>query len=251
MTSNKKLARIAGLLYLIVIATGLFAEIFVRQTLRVSNDAIATAHKIQTSEILYRLGIAADLTNFVIGLPCVLIVYLLFQAVNKHLLRLALTFVIIQTAIIAVNLLNQISTLLFLTNDAYMTSFQPGQLATLALHALDLQAHGYGIGLVFFGFYCLVVGYVIFKSGLIPRVIGILYSVSGLCYLLNSFTLILFPKMSGILFPYFAFPAFLGEISFCLWLLIMGIKENNSTAKNTLSMLGQENNASSSAALQV
>jgi hypothetical protein len=249
MTSNKKLARIAGLLYLIVIATGLFAEVFVRQALRVSNNAIATANKIQSSEILYRLGIAADLINFAIGLPCVLIIYLLFKAVNKQLLRLAMMFVIIQTAIIAVNLLNQISTLLFLQNDAYLNSFQPSQLASLALHALNIQAQGYGIGLVFFSFYCLIIGYVVFRSQLIPRIIGILYFISGLCYLLNSFTLFLFPTMSGLLFPYFALPAFIGETSFCLWLLIRGIKENKTTANNTLPKLGQDNKTSSAAIL--
>lgn len=225
MISNKKLARIAGLLYLVVIATGLFAEVFVRQALRVSNDAIATAQKIQSSEMLYRLGFVADLTNFVIGLPCVLIIYIIFRRVNKHVAGLALIFVVIQTAIIAVNLLNQISPLLFLGNDLYLNSFTSEQLASLSLHSLNLQAQGYGIGLVFFGFYCLLIGYLIYQSRLVPRFIGILYFITGLSYLFNSFSLFLFPKVSGTLFPYFAIPAFIGEITFCLWLLIKGVKE--------------------------
>ena len=75
MISNKNLARIAGLLYLIVIATGAFAEIFVRQAFKVSGDALATANNIQSSEMLFRWGVVADFVNFVSGLPCVLIIY--------------------------------------------------------------------------------------------------------------------------------------------------------------------------------
>ena len=135
-------------------------------------------------------------------------------------------FVIIQTAIIAVNLLNQLSALLFLEGDKYLTSFQPDQLAALSKHALALQSQGYGIGLVFFAFYCLIFGYLIFKSTLIPRLLGILYAITGVCYLANSITLFLFPKISASLFIYYALPAFVGELSLCLWLLIMGVKDS-------------------------
>ncbi len=228
MTSDKTLARIAGLLYLVVIGTGLFAEVFVRQAVRVARDAMATARNIQSSEALFRSGVFADLINFVVGLPCVLIVYLLFKHVNQSLAKLAIIFVVIQTAVIAVNLLNQISSLLFLGNDIYLHSFQPDQLAALSVHALDLQAYGYGIGLVFFGFYCLIIGYLIFKSDRVSPVIGILYALAGLGYLLNSSTLLLFPDNSSALFPYFAIVSFLGEMSFCLWLVIIGVRLKSS-----------------------
>src|SRR3978361_2327050 len=98
MYTRKKLARIAGLLYLIVIASGLFAEVFVRQKLTVPADALATARNIQASGMLYRLGFVADLINFVCCLPEVLIVYILFKSVDKYLTILAIFFVIIQTA---------------------------------------------------------------------------------------------------------------------------------------------------------
>jgi Domain of unknown function (DUF4386) len=223
MISNKNLARIAGLLYLIVIATGLFAEVFVRQALKVSGDALATANNIQSSELLFRWGLVADLTNFVCGLPCVLIIYFLFKHVNKFLLQLALIFVIIQTAIIAVNLLNQISPLLILSNDAYLKTFQPNQLVVLSQLSLNIQGVGYAIGLVFFGFYCLLVGYVIFKSKMIPKFLGILYIISGLGYLINSFIMLLSKGFANPLFTYLAIPIFIGELSFCLWLMIKGV----------------------------
>lgn len=223
MISNKNLARIAGFCYLIVIATGLFSEVFVRQTLRVSNDALTTAHNIQTNEMLFRWGFVADLINFVVGLPTILIIYYLFKRTNKLLLQLAVAFVIIQTAIIAVNLLNQISPLLLLSNDTYLKTFQPDQLATLSLLSLNIQVQGYAIGLVFFGFYCLIVGYVLYKSKFLPKLFGVLYAVTGLCYLVNSFTMLLSKGFENPLFIYLAIPIFIGELSLCLWLLIKGI----------------------------
>lgn len=226
MITNKNLARIAGLLYLVIIVTGLFAEVFVRQTLMVSGDAMATARNIQASEMLYRWGFVADLCNFIFGLPCVLIIYILFKPVNKYLTILAMFFVIVQTAIIAINLLNQFTPLLFLESEQYLSSFQPNQLAALSKHALNLQELGYAIGLVFFGFYCLIIGYLIVGSTLVPRILGILYALAGMCYLVNSFTIFLTPKFANPLFPYILVPAFVGELSFCLWLLIMGVKDN-------------------------
>ena len=224
--TNKKLARLAGLSYLIVIATGLFAEVFVRQALKVPGDAMASAHNIQASELLYRFGFVADLLNLVCGLPGVLIMYVLFKPVNKYGISLAMFFVIIQTAIVAVNLLNQVSPLLFLGSDQYLTAFQHNQLAALAMHALDLQAQGYGIGLVFFGFYCLLIGYLIFTSTLIPKILGVLYAIAGLGYLINSFTMFLSKDFANPLFIYLAVPIFIGELSLCLWLLIMGVKDH-------------------------
>lgn len=223
MITDKNLARIAGLCYLIVIITGLFSEVFVRQTLRVANDAVATANNIQTHEMLYRWGFVADLTNFVIGLPSVLIMYFLFKRVNKLLVQLALAFVIIQTAIIAVNLLNQISPLLLLGNDAYLNSFHPDQLASLSLLSLNIQAQGYGLGLVFFGFYCLILGYIIIKSQMLPKFLGVLYAITGICYLFNSFIMFLSKGFDNPFFAYFAIPIFIGELSLCLWLLIKGV----------------------------
>lgn len=223
MISDKNLARIAGFCYLIVIATGLFSEVFVRQALRVSNDAVATAQNIQANEMLYRWGFVADLFNFVIGIPCVLILYFLFKRVNKLLFQIALALVIIQTAIIAVNLLNQINPLLYLSNETYLNTFQPNQLAALSLLSLNIQAQGYAVGLVFFGFYCLIVAYVIYNSKMLPKFLGILLAISGFGYLINSFAMFLSKGFANPFFIYLAIPIFIGELSLCLWLILKGI----------------------------
>ena len=223
MMTDKNVAQIAGLCYLIVIATGLFSEVFVRQALTVPNDALATAHNIQTNEMLFRWGFVADLINFVVGIPTVLIIYHFFKKSNKIILQIAVALVIIQTAIIAVNLLNQITPLLLFSNDTYVNTLQPNQLATLALLSLNMQAQGYGIGLVFFGCYCILIGYVIFKTNAIPKIIGVFYAIAGLCYLINSFTMFLSKGFANPMFVYLAIPIFIGELSLCLWLLLKGI----------------------------
>ena len=173
--------------------------------------------------MLFRWGFVADLINFVVGLPTILIIYFLFKRTNTLLLQLAVAFVIIQTATIAVNLLNQISPLLILSNDTYLKTCQPDQLATLSLLSLNIQSQGYAIGLVFFGFYCLIVGYVIYKSKFLPKIFGILYALTGLCYLINSFTMFLSKGFENPLFMYLAIPILIGDLSFCLWLPIKGV----------------------------
>ncbi len=223
MISDKNLARIGGFCYLVVIATGLFSEVFVRQALSVSNNALATAQNIQANEMLFRWGFVADLINFLVGIPTILIIYHFFKKSNKILLQIALALVIIQTAIIAVNLLHQITPLLLLSNDTYLNTFQPNQLATLSLLSLNIQAQGYGIGLVFFGFYCIIIGFVIYKTNAIPKIIGVAYAIAGLCYLINSFTMFLSTGFANPLFIYLAIPILIGELSLCLWLLIKGI----------------------------
>lgn len=223
-TSPVQLARIAGLCYLIVIATGLFSEVFVRQAFLVPGDALATAKNIMEQESFYRLGFAADLVNFLIGLPCILIFFLLFRQINKPIALLALFMVIIQTAIIALNLVNQLSPLLLLRGDAYLTVFNTSQLAALSVYALKLQSQGYAIGLCFFGFYCLLIGYMIIVSALVPRVLGYLYALAGLCYLINSFTMFLSPGFANPLFPYVLMPCLVGELTLTLWMLIKGVR---------------------------
>lgn len=223
MTSSKTLSRIAGLCYLIVIAAGLFSEVFVRQALTVSNDAMATAQKIQANEMLFRWGFTADLVNFVVGIPTVLILYHFFKNWNKLILQIALALVVIQTAIIAVNLLNQITPLLLLGKATYLNGLQENQRATMVLLSLNIQAQGYGVGLVFFGCYCMLIGYAIVKTKAIPQWIGIAYAIAGLCYLVNSFTMLLSKGFANPLFIYLAIPIFIGELSLCLWLLLKRI----------------------------
>jgi hypothetical protein len=223
--SHRLLARIAGLGYLMVIITGVFSELFVRQALRVPGNAMATFQNIQTQEMLFRWGFVADLLNFIIGLPVALIIYMLFRKTHRFLSLLALIFICIQTAIIALNLLNQLQPLLLMPSYENRLPFSTEQLAALSQVSLNMQAQGYAIGLSFFGVACLLMVYVYYTSGRIPKLLGILYAISGLGYMINSFTMFLSTGFHNPVFNYVAIPIFLGEFLLTGWLIIKGVRD--------------------------
>ena len=222
--SPKKYARIGGWLYLIIILAGMFAEVFVRNKLFVSGDPTATADNIMNNQFLWRIGISADLIMQVCDLPLMLIFYLLLKPVNKTIALLNLLFNLIQTAVLVANKLSLLNALFLLGDAAYLKTFNPDHLYTLSYLSIKLHEFGFGVGLIFFGFVCLLEGYLIIKSGYIPKTIGILMQIAGLCYLTNSFALILVPKLANILFPVILMPCLIGELSLCLWLIIKGVK---------------------------
>ena len=230
MNLNNKLARAAGFLYLIIIIAGGFAEAFVRQGLTVSGDAVATAQNILASEQMYRFGFVADLVTLICGTVLSLIFYILFKPVNRNLSLLALVFSTVAGAVMAINLLNQLAPLLLLHNSSYLKAFNIEQLQTLSLFFLNLQSQGYNISLLLFAFYFPIIGWLVYKSNFLPRILGVIYTMAGLGYLINSLAWFLFPHLAAYLFPYVLLPAFIGEVSMSLWLIFKGVK----TQQNTL-----------------
>ncbi len=216
-------ARIGGFLYLIIIAVGLWGEAFVRGKLVVSGDAMRTAANILGHESLWRAHIAGELVLLICGVGLLMSEYLLLRPVSREISLLLAFFGLMSITSEAAITMYLIEPLFPLGNDAYLKAFTPEQLATMA--RMSLRAHGYGFGLslVFFGCFCLVIGYLIFRSGYLPKMIGILMAMAGVCYLINSFALILSPEVADKLYPLILVPAFIGELSFCLWLLIMGV----------------------------
>jgi hypothetical protein len=132
-------------------------------------------------------------------------------------------FGLIQTAVLVANKLNLMLPLFFLDNAAYLKAFDPQQLQALASIAIEAHEHGFAIGLIFFGFECLIDGYLIFKSGFLPKFLGIFILTAGLSYLVNSFTLILFPALANSVFTILMAPIFIAELAMCLWLLMKGV----------------------------
>jgi hypothetical protein len=224
MMNSNKLARAAGFLYLISIISGGFAEAFVREGLTAYGDAVATAHNILASEQMYRFGFVADLVCLITGIFLTLIFYILFKPVNKNVSLLALIFGNVAGAVMAVNLLNQLAPLLLLHNTSYLKAFNIDQLQTLSLFFLNLQEQGYGISLLLFAFYFPIIGYLVYKSNFLPRILGVIYTLAGVGYLMNSLGMFLFPHLHTYLFPYVLLPAFIGEVSMSLWLIVKGVK---------------------------
>ena len=219
-------ARIAGIFYLVIIALGLLGELGVRNALIVSGDASATAQNLIASRTLWTTGIVGDLLMHVLDVPMIVILYFLLRPVSKHLALLATLLNIVQTAVLVANKLTLIAPLLLLQSPAATRAFLPEQLHALAAVSINAHGYGFGIGLIFFGFACLVRGTLIFKSGYVLRALGVLLAIAGISYIVNSVSLLLFPKFAAAIFPAVLLPAFLGELAFALWLVIQTQSRN-------------------------
>jgi hypothetical protein len=223
MDSVKKTARIAGFLYLILAPFTAFPLFYVGSTLVVPGDAAATASNIMASEGLFRAGIASESIVFLIEVVLIVLLYVLLKPVNKTLSLVAASARLAMAAIQGVNLLNHFAVLLLLGGADYLTVFRPDQLNALAL--LFLNAHEYG-GLIwgtFLGLHLIFLGYLVYRSGYIPRIVGVLLVLASLCYLVQSFGTILLPKYEAV----FASVGLLAtvETAFPLWLLLKGVKD--------------------------
>jgi Domain of unknown function (DUF4386) len=223
-TSPRLQTRIAGFLYLFVIVGGAFAELFVRGRLVVHGDPAATAHNILAHEMLYRLGFTVEVFYCVCNVPLTLIFYNLFKVVNKNVALLMVLFDITVNVIESVSLLAHIAPLVFLGGAHYLNAFTPEQLQAAAYLSLQLFEHGFAICLLFFGFDCFTMAYLIVRSTFFPRFIGVLLAIEGLGYLINSFALFLAPALQARIFPYFV-PTAIAEVALALWLLVMGVNE--------------------------
>jgi hypothetical protein len=212
-------ARIAGVFYLLTILTRMFVEISVRNRLVVSDNAAATATNILAHEPLWRWGFAADIIAFASYIALTALLYELFKPVNRSLSLVAAFFSLAASVVQAISSLFHLAPLVLLGDAPYLRVFTMEQLQALALVFLRLRAAAYhNIGLVFFGLYCLLVGILILKSRFLPRILGVLMVLAGL-----SYVLFLSPPLVRSLQPYIlVFPG-VGQISLCLWLLVIGL----------------------------
>jgi Domain of unknown function (DUF4386) len=233
--SPQHYARIGGALYLAIIVLGGFAEGFVANKLIVTGDAAATAANILGSPQLWRLSVAGDLIVVLCAVPLLWIEYLLLRPVSKQLVLLAVLFNLVSLAVEAISKLFLLIVVPILGSADYLKAFDPHQLQILANLALSSHDIAFNIALIFFGFTCLVNGYLIFRSGYLPKFVGILMQIAGLSYLTACFAALLAPAFADLITPAILLPPLIGESSFCLWLLLKGVniakwKERVSTA---------------------
>jgi len=221
--SPRRWARIAGFLYLVNIIGGLFAIGYVPAALVVPGDAAATARNILAHQMLYRASIATHMIVLLTNLPLAVIFYDLFKVVYRRLSLLVLFFVLVGTAVEGAYLLNQFAPLLLLESGRSVSMLTAEQLQAQVAQPLALQAIGYDIEQVFYAGYLLLAGYLIIRSVFLPRVVGVLLALGGMCYLIYSFADILAPGFAAHLIPYIQLPSGIGELSFCLWLLVVGV----------------------------
>ncbi len=215
-------ARIAGALYLIIFIAGPFAEFFVRDRLVVYRDAAATATNILAHEPLYRSGGAATLITVACEPAVALIFYELFKPVSRSVSLLAAFFRLVYAAMNGANQLLHFAPLVLL-GGAHSTAFKADQLQELSLASLRLYVQGLWITLIFFGFHCLLLGYLIYRAAFLHRILGLMMAIAGLCYVIHSFARLLAPAFGAHLFPYMIAPGFVAELSLTLWLLVIGV----------------------------
>lgn len=217
-------ARVGGMLYLFIIVVALFGEVFVRGSLIVPRDPAATANNILGSEMLFRVGLTGEMLTCVCDVALAMILYILLRPVNRSLALLAAFFRLTFVGIYGVAKLFEIGALATLGGADYLRAFEPQQLQDLAYVFLRVQSLGYGASLLFFGFCCVVFGYLIHQSGYLPRILGSLLMIGGVGYVVFSLAQMLAPAFAAkYLFPWAILPAFPAELGLALWLTVKGV----------------------------
>lgn len=225
--SSKKDTRRAGLLYLAFVVTCIFAGV-VRANLIVLGDASKTAELLRKSEWLLRISSVVDLVSAVLFLMAAWALYVVLKPVNKN---LALLFLLLNAAGVAVqcnSLLNSFTPMLINGSVDFQKAFQPDQLDALNLLFLGLHKSGFTIAQIFYGTWLLPLGYLVYKSGFLPKWLGILLIADSFGVMIWFFQYFLLPGYDIITYPGLAI-GFIAEFSLSLWLLIKGAKEQKPT----------------------
>ena len=233
--SPKFYARMAGVCYLLGAQTSVFGQMVIPGRLVVSGSAATTAANILAHEFLYRFAVVLAFTTVPFHVVWAILFYKLFKPVSRSIPLLAALVMLLACAMWTLSVLFSLGPLLVLKSTSSFSAFAPEQMQALALVLLKLNAQAYDIGLVFFGLWCILIGYLIAGSTFLPRTIGVLYAVAGLGYLT-----LLWQPLAHYLYPYNLALAGPGEISLLLWLLVKGVNNERWKAQaEATDLLGQ------------
>ena len=228
MTSNKKTARIAGLIYLVVVVTGIFSLMYVPNNIIVWDNATTTFNNIVGNQTLFRLGIVGGLICYTSFLFLPIVLYKLFKPVNENYAKIMVLLAVISVPIYSINVQNQFTVLSLASSSNYLNGFSTEQMKSMVMLYLEQYENGMRIVHIFSGLWLFPFGYLVYKSGFIPKFLGILLMLGCFGYLINFAGNTLVSNYSEIgIGKYIQLPASLGEIGICLWLLIIGIKPSN------------------------
>jgi hypothetical protein len=223
VNSTKRTARIAGVLYVLLALTGVFSLIYVPTTLVVFGDATATAENIRSSELLFRSGILSGLVSNVIFVFLVLALYRLLKETSHNQAILMVTLVLISVATGFANTINQLGALIALSGADFLSVFKKPELDAIAYLFIRLNSWGIQIIQIFWGLWLFPFGLLVFKSGFIPKILGVLLMIAGFGYLLGSFMFQILPQYDDALST-FIMVLEMGELPIIFWLLIVGAK---------------------------
>ena len=223
MMSPKGLARIAGVLYLLVGISGGFAEGFVQPKMYVAGNAAATAGNVVSNAGLIRIGVVADLFDQTIFVFLALTLYVLLNHVHKSVARAMLVLVAIAAAIESMNAVFEFEGLRVATAGAYMAALGTAGSNALVLTLLDTQHYGLLIAQIFFGLWLAPLGYLVYRSGMFAKALGVVLVVGAVCYLVDVLAAFLVPDLGKQIHTYITIPSAIAEISMVLYLLVIGV----------------------------
>lgn len=212
-------ARLAGLTYLATIAFGVYAEVIARGALFVRGDAAATAGAVFQAETTFRLGLLADLAMLACYVVVTVLLFRLFRRASPGLSAIAAAFSLIGIAVLACATI--VLAMILRLSDPALAS--PSLAETVYL-LIRLHGDGYKISLVFFGVYCLLLGWLIWSGRLMPAIVALLVAAAGACNLVNSLAWLGAPQWAVQLPDYFTLPTLLGELALALWLMVFGMR---------------------------
>ncbi|MFY0627462.1 MAG: DUF4386 domain-containing protein [Reichenbachiella sp.] len=222
---NSKTARLAGLLFLGVVAFGIFAEFSVRGKLIDWENSVNTFENIVNHQQLFRIGIMSDLLMNTCYFLFGIVIYHLLKSVNKKQAQFMLMCILLSVASYSVNMLNQVAVLIISNKTPFLSDFNDLQLSGLTTLFMKIHGHGYKISQIFFGLYLFPLGYLFYHSGFLPKWIGIILMIGCAVDLIDVVVHFLLPETDSVILSNITIPADLGELSMFLWLLIMGVNE--------------------------
>lgn len=218
----KRRARLAGILYLFLVLSGLYGLIYLPSKIPQGGDAATTAKNILAHEFLFRTGLVNGMVSGLLFLFVVLALYRLFEPVDGKQARLMVILIVLQIPIGFMLELFPLTSLMILNGEA-LKVLEPGQKEPLALLLLEIANQGTRALELFWGLWLFPFAWLVWKSGFIPRILGLFLMLNGLAYILEWSTFLLFPSYKALV-RVWVFPFFFGELAITLWLLIVGIR---------------------------
>ena len=227
MEMNKSKARLAGFLYLIVVVTGIVNLGYIPSRLIEWNNAEMTFNNILSNETLFRIGILCGLICYVAFLLLPFALYRFLKPINKTIARIMVILSVVSVPISLLNLGNKFSVLTLLNSANNLAGIELNKVQEQILFYLQSYNNGNQIASIFWGLWLFPFGYLVYKSGFLPKILGVLLMFGCFGYLINFTGKLLFPLYGEtIISSYITKPGSIGEIGICLWLLIVGTKEN-------------------------
>ncbi len=220
--SNNTTARLAGFVYLLLVITGIYNLIYVPSQLINMQDAVATVENISNNELLFRSGIVVGILSYIIYLILPFVLFKLFQEINRDVAVMMVVLSVVSVPVSLFNMVNKVDVLTLLSHASFLSQFDMQTIQAKMMMSLNSYNNGIAVVQIFWGLWLLPFGYLTFKSGYVPRILGVCLMLGCFGYLTVFLTNMLFPKIT--IPSVVSKPASIGEIGTCLWLLIMGNK---------------------------